>query len=109
MRRVLRPLTSVAGRPTDHPQGGHAGRATGRHSYATELLERGADIRDIRDLLGHESVATTENYTHVSAARQRRVGRARGDKKCFCAPALKITNRRRRSWREMKKSAREGL
>ena len=44
-----------------------------RHSYATELLERGADIRDIRDLLGHESVATTEIYTHVSAARQRRV------------------------------------
>ncbi len=44
-----------------------------RHSCATELLERGADIRDIRDLLGHESVATTEIYTHVSAARQRRV------------------------------------
>ena len=43
-----------------------------RHSYATELLERGADIRDIRDLLGHESVATTEIYTHISAARQRR-------------------------------------
>ena len=44
-----------------------------RHSYATELRDRGADIRDIRDLLGHESVATTEIYTHVSAARQRRV------------------------------------
>jgi hypothetical protein len=44
-----------------------------RHSYATELLDRRADIRDICDLLGHESVATTEVYTHVSAARQRRV------------------------------------
>jgi len=42
-----------------------------RHSYATELLERGADIRDIRDLLGHESGATTEIYTHISAARRR--------------------------------------
>jgi len=38
-----------------------------------ELLGRVADIRDIRDLLGHESVATTEIYTHVSAARRRRV------------------------------------
>jgi Phage integrase family len=73
------------------------------------LLERGADIRDIRDLLGHESVATTENYTHVSAARQRRVGRVRGDKKCSCAPALKITTGVVEVGREMKKSAREGL
>ena len=44
-----------------------------RHSYATELLERGASIRDIRDLLGHQSVATTEIYTHVSTARKRQV------------------------------------
>ena len=73
-----------------------------RHSYATELLERGVDIWDIRDLLGHESVATTEIYTHVSTARQRRVvelleksvARRPGAKtsasgairKCFCAP-----------------------
>jgi integrase len=56
-------------------------------------LERGADIRDIRDLLGHESVATTEIYTHVSAARRRRVvqsaRRAGGHKKSFCLPGVK--------------------
>ena len=44
-----------------------------RHSYATELHDRGADIRDIRDLLGHESVSATEIYTHVSTARQKKV------------------------------------
>jgi site-specific recombinase XerD len=61
-----------------------------RHSYATELHERGADIRVIRDLLGHESVATTEIYTHVSAAHQRQVVRLleRGaDKKSLSPPA----------------------
>jgi integrase len=44
-----------------------------RHSYTTELLERGADLHDIKELLGHESVATTEIYAHVSTARQRRI------------------------------------
>lgn len=44
-----------------------------RHSYATELHDRGANIRDIRDLLGHESVSATEIYTHVSTARQKKV------------------------------------
>lgn len=69
VERMVKKYTTMAGLPVD------ATPHTLRHSFATDLLEQGADMRSVQEMLGHKNIVTTQIYTHVTNPHLREIHR----------------------------------
>ncbi|HLC69690.1 MAG TPA: tyrosine-type recombinase/integrase [Patescibacteria group bacterium] len=69
VERLVKKYTAMAGLPVD------ATPHTLRHSFATDLLSQGADMRSVQELLGHKNIVTTQIYTHVTNQQLKEVHR----------------------------------